>query len=279
VAKSRPVLTGVVGLVAVHRGEYTQTFRYILGSDKHMEEPAYAASKRDSEVDELRHELAAISGELRAGMLLPATFASSTHGHFAAALREALERAPKAAWPRLAVSFNDDQVESKLWLLEHLPAMGDLAGKRVVILGAWFGLLAMLLERLAPHPPRDVICVDVDDAVCELASKLLSVLQNTASVLRADMLDLDYVALSSGQPTIFVNTSCEHLADFRGWRSRVPRHARVVLQSNNHVGCSEHVNCVPDLAAFERQVGLSEVVYRGTLRLRHFTRFMLMGTA
>jgi hypothetical protein len=52
-----------------------------------------------------------------------------------------------------------------------------------------------------------------------------------------------------------------------------------VLQSNNHLGCSEHVNCVPDLAAFERQAALAETAYAGALRLRHFVRFMVMGTA
>jgi hypothetical protein len=235
---------------------------------------------RGADLDGLRKDLALISAELGAGTLHQSTARpSSVHGPFIEALREVLERTPKAAWPRLAVSFNEDQVESKLWLLEHLPAMGDLSAHRVVILGAWFGLLAMMLERLAPHPARDIVCVDVDAAVCELASKLLSVLGHAPTVLRADMLDLDYDTLSADQPTIFVNTSCEHVADFRGWRARVPAGARVVLQSNNHLGCSEHVNCVPDLAAFERQACLSEIVYGGALPLKHFTRFMLMGIA
>jgi len=228
-------------------------------------------------VEYLRRELSKISAELETGTLR--SHSRSSDVQFIDALREALEVAPKAKWRRLAVSFNEDQVESKLWLIEHLPAIGDVSESRIVILGAWFGLLAMMFEQLLDRQPREVYCVDVDEDVCALASRLLSVLRSPPTVLRADMIELDHSALSAGRPTIFVNTSCEHLADFDGWRERVPRGSRVVLQSNNHLGCSEHVNCVPDLAAFDRQARLSDVAYRGTLPLRHFDRFMLMGTA
>ena len=88
------------------------------------------------------------------------------------------------------------------------------------------------------------------------------------------MLHVDYEELSAELPTIFVNTSCEHVADFAGWRQRVPAGARLVLQSNDHWGCSEHVNCVPDVEAFERQSHLSQIDFRGTLQLARFRRFM-----
>ena len=148
-----------------------------------------------------------------------------------------------------------------------------------MILGAWFGLLAILLDRLSSSPPAQILCVDIDPDVCALASRLLAVLPTPPAVLCADMMTLDYEALSAAGPTVFVNTSCEHLPDVAGWRDRVPRGAQLVVQSNDNRGCSEHVSCVPDLDAFERQVRLSTIDYKGTLPLKRFRRFMLVGRA
>lgn len=227
-----------------------------------------------------REEMAQIAEQLGTGTLERTTSRRSAGDVvFFDQLRAALRDAPRASWRRLSIAFNEDQVESKLWLLDTLPAMGDLAGQRVVILGAWFGFLAMMLEKLAPHPPGETTCVDIDAAVCDVATDLLRVLRHPVHVLQADMRTLDHAALATGMPTMFVNTSCEHIANFAEWRARVPAGARLVLQSNNHLGCSEHVNCVPDLAAFEQQAALSKTAYAGALQLRHFTRFMVMGTA
>lgn len=233
-----------------------------------------------SETVELRSELLALSAELRAGTLAESRAGTSTGMQgFVGPLRRVLRGIPQDSWPRLAISFNEDQVDSKLWLIDRLPEAIDLPSQRVVILGAWFGLLALMLHRLAPRPPAEVVCVDIDEGVCSRARQVLSVLPVPPRVLPADMLGLDYRALGEGRPTLFVNTSCEHLHDFDGWRSRIPAGARLVLQSNDHAGCSEHVNWVPSLEAFEAQARLAEVEFRGTLPLEVFQRFMLIGRA
>ncbi|HQZ38078.1 MAG TPA: hypothetical protein PLH72_03470 [Vicinamibacterales bacterium] len=232
---------------------------------------------------DLRTELLAISAELGRGTLssrsasAPPRPAAPDATSLVEPLRDVLLSQPVESWPRLAISFNADQVDSKLWLIECLPRGLDLSRHRVVILGAWFGLLALMLHRLAPRPPAEIVCVDIDAGVCARATQVLSVLPEPPRVLAADVLDLDYPALGAGRPTLFVNTSCEHLHDFAGWRNRIPAGARLVLQSNDHAGCSEHVNWVPDLEAFEAQARLSEVAFRGTLPLEHFRRFMLIG--
>jgi len=228
----------------------------------------------------VREELLSISEALRRGVLEPAPpRARDEQLAFVDPLRALLREAPPDAWPRLAVSFNADQVDSKLWLLERLAKVVDLTGHRVVILGAWFGLLALMLDRLAPQAPAELVCVDIDPDVCARARQVTSVLRVPPRVLCADMLALDYSALAAGRPTVFVNTSCEHLRRFDEWRASVPAGARLLLQSNDHVGCSEHVNCVPDVESFERQARLSAVEFRGTLPLEKFRRFMLIGTA
>jgi hypothetical protein len=233
-----------------------------------------------SEAEQLRMGLASISAELGRGELLPSTPTRENEiSAFLQRLRAVLQTAPKAAWPRLAIAFNDDQVDSKLWLLERSRETMDLSGRRVLILGAWYGVLALLMERLIPESPAEVHCIDIDEPVCDVAITVLSVLSRRPEVRRADMMELDYTALSAGCETVFINTSCEHLADFPGWRRKIPSGARVVLQSNDHRGCPEHVSCVPDLDAFEEQARLAAIDYRGALPLKNFRRFMLIGRA
>ena len=221
--------------------------------------------------EQLRAACARVSEELRAGELMG-------DGELPD-LRARLAAAPRASWPRLATAFNADQIDSKLWLIEQLRRLVDPGEHRFVVLGAWYGVLAWLMDRVLPHPPRDVICVDIDEDACAMAGRLLAGVTPRPTVTRADMLALDHAALAAAGPTVFVNTSCEHIADFAAWRERVPAGAWLVVQSNDHVGCHEHVNCVPDVDAFARQVELSQTDYRGTLPLARFRRFMLIGRA
>ena len=98
----------------------------------------------------------------------------------------------------------------------------------------------------------------------------------------ADMLDLDYgpAIASAADPRaadLVINTSCEHLADFGRWYERVPRGQRLVLQSNDYFACDQHVNCVPDLAAFRAQAPMREVLFAGERRMKRYVRFMLIG--
>jgi hypothetical protein len=81
----------------------------------------------------------------------------------------------------------------------------------------------------------------------------------------------------TAQPDTVINTSCEHLADFPGWYDRIPAGTLLALQSNDAVGEEGHVNCVPDLAAFEAQAPLAEPMFAGALPLKRYTRFMLIG--
>ena len=74
-----------------------------------------------------------------------------------------------------------------------------------------------------------------------------------------------------------INTSCEHVPDLHRWYARLPDGQPVVLQSNDYFACSEHVNCVSNLAEFARQVPLRDLRYEGERKMRRYTRFMRIG--
>ena len=93
------------------------------------------------------------------------------------------------------------------------------------------------------------------------------------------MLDYDYAGRedAAGAPKLVVNTSCEHLEAFDRWYEQIPDGQLLTLQSNDYFSCSEHVNCVPDLAAFQRQAPMRDVLFAGEHKLRRYVRFMLIG--
>jgi len=57
----------------------------------------------------------------------------------------------------------------------------------------------------------------------------------------------------------------------------VPAGQLIVLQSNDYYACREHVNCVPDLGAFQAQAPMTLVLFAGARPLRRYVRFMLIG--
>jgi hypothetical protein len=93
------------------------------------------------------------------------------------------------------------------------------------------------------------------------------------------MMHSDLSTLAGSWPPIdlVINTSCEHLADVRGWLDMVPRGTFVALQSNDYVREPEHVSSVPNISAFKAQTRLARSVFEGQLPLKNYTRFMLIG--
>jgi hypothetical protein len=83
--------------------------------------------------------------------------------------------------------------------------------------------------------------------------------------------------VAGAAPDLVVNTACEHLPDFARWYARIPPGHLVALQSNDYFAIDEHVNCVPDLAAFRAQAPLSDVLFAGARPHKKYTRFMLIG--
>ena len=61
------------------------------------------------------------------------------------------------------------------------------------------------------------------------------------------------------------------------WLGLLPKGTNVLLQSNDYFSEPTHINCVESVEAFERLAGLAELRFSGTLPMKKYNRFMLIG--
>jgi SAM-dependent methyltransferase len=174
-------------------------------------------------------------------------------------------------------ALDEVQVRSKLWLIDELTRLRDLADAELLVLGAWYGMLPLLFNLRLERPPRSMICVDIDPRPCAVGQEVIGSMYPNIRYHCADVMEYDYEGPGENAPTVVVNTICEHLPDVANWWRRLPRGRLVVLQSNNYFPCPDHVNCVRGLDEMREQTPLSEVLYEGVLPLSLFDRFMMIG--
>ena len=191
-------------------------------------------------------------------------------------LRDVLSTLAHHDVPALAQALNKNQIASKMWLAE---ALADTVGRdlgSVLILGGWFGVLSAVLL----HDPRftiaRVVSLDIDPRCADIALALNATGASAGkfSPLTGDMLEYDY---RNATADLIVNTSCEHVERLDRWYERIPSGQLLALQSNDYFACSEHVNCVTDLASFRAQVPMRELLFAGERKFRRYVRFMLIG--
>ncbi|MFO0993912.1 MAG: class I SAM-dependent methyltransferase [Hyphomicrobiales bacterium] len=190
-------------------------------------------------------------------------------------LARTVSRFPDA---ELHVAFNHRQVASKVWARDELVRHGPAERARIWIVGGWYGVLSALLFADDRLSISNIESFDIDPAVAAVAESLNEpqVADGRFAARTADMYSLDYSVASAG-PDLVINTSCEHIADLPGWLALIPRGTRVLLQSNDYFAESQHVNSQVSLNDFAAVAGLSQVDFAGSLYLRKYTRFMLIG--
>jgi hypothetical protein len=196
--------------------------------------------------------------------------------------RDILDTLTRHQEPGIGVALNKNQMASKRWLAESLFAtVGSRLGT-VLILGGWVGALGAVLLHDKRFSIDAVVSVDIDPRCAAIAESLNAthVRAGKFEARTADMLELDYAHASEsgeGSADLVINTSCEHLSEFDRWYARIPDGQLLVMQSNDYVACREHVNCVPDLAAFRTQAPMRDVHFAGERQMRRYARFMLIG--
>ncbi|MEP6655721.1 MAG: class I SAM-dependent methyltransferase [Betaproteobacteria bacterium] len=188
--------------------------------------------------------------------------------------------------PGIGRALNKNQMGSKMWLADTLLAVVGPNPGRVLILGGWMGVLGAVLLHDRRFTIDHIVSIDIDPRCAAVAEAINAthVRQGRFAAQTADMLEMNYGAIPAaaagpdpGPFDLVINTSCEHLAEFDRWWQRIPDGQLLVLQSNDYYAVAEHVNCVPDLAAFRSQAPLREVMFAGERKLRRYVRFMLIG--
>ena len=175
----------------------------------------------------------------------------------------------------LGTAFNHKQVGSKIWAREKL--FESLGGKfkHIVLLGGWYGVLPAMCFDDGRFDIGLLESIDIDPEVAGIARTLNAHAGERFRAMTQDMYALDYATRGAD---LVINTSCEHIADLPGWLSLLPRKTQVLLQSNDYFAEPTHINCVPSLEAFQDQVALSHVAFTGALKMKNYTRFMVIGT-
>ncbi len=181
--------------------------------------------------------------------------------------------------PGLGNAWNFNQITGKRWLVDKLAAEIEHGTTQILLLGGWYGILASLLLDHPVYVRTQITSLDLDPT-CEAVA--LSVNQTHVkagrfNALTNDMFDFDYNAWIGNAPCVIINTSCEHINAFSDWYGSLPVGPLLVLQSNDYFSCDEHVNCVESLEHFQQQAPLKKIKFSGELKLKKYTRFMLIG--
>lgn len=188
--------------------------------------------------------------------------------------------------------FSRGQIQSKQWLVEELAKVGKPLGT-VFLCAGWYATLATMMFENQELIIGKIRSFDIDPDVVDIAKTfnkpwLMQDWRFQAS--QADIHDIDYYAHAYqvhradgtvvdlvDEPNTIINTSCEHIENFSDWYDKIPEGKLVVLQSNNFVDISEHVNVVKSISAFKKSAPMENLLYEGTLKLPKYKRFMLIG--
>ena len=168
--------------------------------------------------------------------------------------------------------FWSGQVKSKEWLIEQLKPFIEKES-RIDIHGGWNGVLASLLF-CSGLPIKYICSVDIDPE-CEPIATMMNKIEEQDARFRAVTRDMCSIPMHGD---VIINTSCEHLTQeqYDTWLSRVPSNALIVVQSNDYE-IDEHIRIAQTLEEFIAQSRLDNILFKGTLKLQLYTRYMIIA--
>lgn len=175
-------------------------------------------------------------------------------------------------------SFWKGQLQSKEWLIENLKKFvpTNRQNLSIVIHGGWNGVLASLLYN-SEISINLIRSIDIDKS-CEDVANMINKRQEMNSqflAVTADMCFYEY----EFTPDIVINTSTEHLTKekYNAWFDKIPNNSLIVLQNNNYYEISEHVNCYSTIDKFSENCNLKNIIFKDTLSLPRYDRFLVIG--
>ena len=165
-------------------------------------------------------------------------------------------------------SFRPNQIECKTWLVEEIANI-NMNWNKVLVMGSWNGcLLYELMNSYCNVVSWDFldtnhVCHNTRDVYFELNSmpkNYNSIIMNAEDFSDHESYDL------------IINTSCEHMKDIPAIYG--PTYA---LQSNNYRNISDHINCVDSENELVKKNNLTNVLFKGSKKMKNFTRFTAIG--
>lgn len=189
-------------------------------------------------------------------------------------------------------AFSRGQMDSKIWLCDTLSDLKIKLGNTWVLCG-WLGTLPYLLMcRKDEFAISNIRSFDIDPKCQQLADTMnrqhvMDKWRFKAATLDVNELQYDHfkfeVVKANGQTSriketvdTVINTSCDHMTD-DAWWDKIPPGRLVVLQNNNYHGEPDHVNTVSSIDEFSQRYPMSQLLYRGELECKMYTRYMLVG--
>lgn len=184
-------------------------------------------------------------------------------------------------------AWSDGQVGSKMWLCQHLEEAIHQKKEQPVtiwIYGSWYGTLAFMLLGRERVKVKKICCFDIDKGANKIAAKILNhwPFQNIQiEIHNQDCQDITSHSsyYENSKPDIIINTSCEHMQNFKWWE-QIPKGTMFALQSTNMVHAT-HINCVSSLDEFKNLIQPSHLFVAEEKKFSYpgfeFSRYMLIG--
>jgi hypothetical protein len=163
-------------------------------------------------------------------------------------------------------AFRMKQIQGKTWLLLNgLAAHCQDKSKSVLVVGSWFGFTSFCLHKLGFS---NVTEVDPDSRLEHFAGHLNRFNKQYKHITA----DINTVDMSSYD--IIINPSGEHIVDSK-WFNNIKTGATVIVHSTDYPA-DDHVNICQHQDELLIKYEMT-TVYLGTLDLKTYKRFMIIG--
>ena len=178
--------------------------------------------------------------------------------------------------PDMLNAFWPSQINSKIWLTDWVKSYLPSAHK-IIIFGAWYGVLADLLDIRLKE--TKILCNDIDkDAMLWCARKYAMHIGKMEEFTYETRVDL------------VINTVTEHLTQeaYDKWYDKIPKGTYFVIRGNNDFKEPDHVRACKSLSEFnvinkvENTLHTGSISYEGPWnevenRPTYYERYMTIG--
>jgi len=182
-------------------------------------------------------------------------------------------------------AFSLGQLASKAWLLKEYAQYSPVRPHTLALLASWYGVLAEPLLIQTPQLER-VWGFDIYPHSVRMSDQFNQHLVVDGwrykgvvdDILTINWKHPEFVVngtLIDTKPSVIVNTSCEHMHE--SWLDSVGTDQLVVLQSNNNRFLDGHINITESLDQLLEKYPLSKILFKGSMKLPLYTRYMLIG--